>query len=493
MQTCEETLGKALGSCRDTGWLLVQILRHLGLAARFVSGYLVQLTADVKALDGPSGPTADFTDLHAWAEVYVPGRRLDRARSHLRSVRRRGAHSARLHARSRRAPRRSPALAEPAEVDFSLRESRCGASTRIRASPSRTPTSSGQAIDALGHAIDADLAAHDVRLTMGGEPTFVLDRRHGRRGVEHRCRSGRPSAGSPAICCGACTQRFAPGGAAALRAGQVVSRASRCRAGRCRASGAPTAGRSGTTRACSPTRRSHDGTTADARARASSRRWRCGSASPPELAIPGYEDAFYYLWKEGTLPVNVDPLRGDLDDPAERRRLADAADARSRHRHRLRPAAALAPIAAATRGGWQSSRWVFRRARMYLVPGDSPMGYRLPLDSLPWVPPEQRDTHSDRSLLRAACRRSATFTARWPSRYSRAAPAAVVRGFAGASARAADVRDGAWRMRCAPRSASSRATAGCYVFLPPLTHLEHYLDLLACIEATAARAAHAGA
>ena len=67
IQSCEETLDRHMGSCRDSAWLFVQIARHLGLAARFVSGYLIQLKSET------GDPAADSADLHAWAEVYLPG------------------------------------------------------------------------------------------------------------------------------------------------------------------------------------------------------------------------------------------------------------------------------------------------------------------------------------------------------------------------------------------------------------------------------------
>ncbi len=172
VQTPEETLEKRSGSCRDSSWLLVQILRNLGLAARFVSGYLLQLTPDVKSLDGPSGTDHDFTDLHAWCEVLSARRRLGRVRSDLRP-----AHAGKGISRCARRPSPNPprrflARSDPCEVEFKheMRVSRIFETPRVTWPYS---DDNWELVDKLGEQIDARLKANDVRLTMGGEPTFV--------------------------------------------------------------------------------------------------------------------------------------------------------------------------------------------------------------------------------------------------------------------------------------------------------------------------------
>jgi transglutaminase-like putative cysteine protease len=497
VQTCEQTLSLARGSCRDTGWLLVQILRHLGLAARFASGYLVQLTADVTALDGPAGPSADFTDLHAWAEVFVPGAGwigLDPTS---------GLFAGEGHIPLACTPDPSSAAAvtgatDECEVEFTYHNR----VRRVREDPRVTkPYSEEQwrAIDALGERVDADLAAADVRLTMGGEPTFVsvsdMD-----ADEWNIAALGPTKRGLAGTLLRALSTRFASG--AALHYGQGKWYPGEA---------LPRWALSAFWREDGYALWNDAALLADESKPtpnygiADAERFICALAVQlglaPDLAVAGYEDTFYYLWKEGTLPVNVDPLQSDLDDPEERRRLTALL---SRGLGTATGYALPLRWRGADGGGhWCSMHWTFRRSRMFLLPGSSAMGYRLPLDSLPWVEPTLRELEFERDhfeprsslpvpRLQSPSDAGAAEAARCEADNLRPGDGAPGSAHSGAGARSRDAAPSPSSAIAASVEEYTR-TALCveprdgrlYVFLPPLTHLEHYVDLLTRLEATA--------
>ncbi|MGZ0078543.1 transglutaminase family protein [Methylomonas sp. YC3] len=474
VQSCEETLEKKLGSCRDSGWLLVQVLRHMGLAARFVSGYLVQLVADVKSLDGPSGTDHDFTDLHAWAEVYIPGAGwigmdptsgLFAGEGHIPLA---------CTADYVSAAPVSGGFIGKAETtfDFSNRVSRIHEDPRVT-----KPYTDRQwaDIERLGEKVDAELKAGDVRLTMGGEPTFVsIDNMDAPEwntdadGEEKRKLAGKLVR--------RLRDSFAPGGLLYFGQGKWYPGEPLPRwqlACFWRKDGKPI-WKNPALLADETRDYGFDLKHADAFIRDLVKR--LGVAD--EFILPGFEDPLYYLLQEGLVPKNLDPLLVDLKDDLERQRLAKLLS-----EDLGAPVGYVLPLHWSYQAGsWNSSAWEFRRGAMFLVPGDSAMGLRLPLNSLPWVPFEKRDHPHERSLYEPV-EPLGDIDSEVSRRYSQMAK----QGLHPTEMDAADderPHDPEW----VPHTALSvQAREGrLFVFVPPTTELEHYLDIIASVEATAA-------
>jgi uncharacterized protein (DUF2126 family)/transglutaminase-like putative cysteine protease len=476
VQTCEETLERAIGSCRDSGWLLVQILRHLGLAARFVSGYLIQLTADEKSLDGPSGPEADFTDLHAWAEVYLPGAGwvgLDPTS---------GLFAGEGHIPLACTPHPSSAApvtgaTDKCEVTFEF----ANHVERIHEDPRVTkPYSDSQwaRIDALGNQVDADLLEGDVRLTMGGEPTFVsIDDMEGAEWNTRADGAHKRQLANTLI--RRLREAFSRGGLLHFGQGKWYpgEQLPRWSYG-CfwRKDGVPIWRDSAL---LADVAKDYAMTHKHAEQFASRLARRLGI--DPQLLVPGYEDIFYYLWKEGTLPENIDPLKADLKDPLERRYLAQLLD-----KGLDKPTGYTLPLYwDMSCGGWCSSPWTFRRDQMFLIPGGSSMGLRLPLDSLPWVAPEKRQIQPGHNLF-GELPPLADYHGEIAKRFSHIEETVPVHPELQEQPVADEQRSG--ELDVVPHTALCvEARDGrLHVFMAPLTMLEHYLDLVAAVEATAA-------
>ncbi|MDP4626501.1 MAG: transglutaminase family protein [Akkermansiaceae bacterium] len=381
VQTPEETLEKGSGSCRDSAWMLVNVLRGMGLAARFASGYLIQLKADVESLDGPSGSEVDFTDLHAWTEVYLPGAGwigLDATSGLL-------AGEGHIPLACSPSPVGAAAISGGTSKCESTMEHEMGV-RRIYESPRTTlPYTEDQwaKIDAMGRDIDADMKAMDVRLTMGGEPTFIsMDDFDGAEwNTAAQGPMKRPLSDKLIK---KLHGHFAPGGLLFYGQGKWYpgEQLPRWSLG-CywRKDGQPI-----WDDVSLIADESKDYGYGPEEAAKFSKALAGGFGVDEKFLIESYEDAFYYMWKERRLPSNVDPLKSNLKNKLERDRLA-----RIFEEGLNKVTGYVLPLKKLTVDGakkWTSGPWFLRDETLFLLPGDSPMGYRLPLDSLPWVKKE---------------------------------------------------------------------------------------------------------
>jgi uncharacterized protein (DUF2126 family)/transglutaminase-like putative cysteine protease len=433
VQTCEQTLEARTGSCRDSAWLLVQTLRHLGIAARFVSGYLIQLAADESTSEGPSDPQADSADLHAWAEAFLPGAGwigfdptsgLFAGEGHIPLVCTPNA--------SQAAP--IGGTVEPANVDFSYSMSIRRLNDPPR--PSRPFTEENWVqVEQLAHSVDADLKAQDVRLTMGGEPTFVgIDEPESPQWNIDALGPIKRSRGLALI--QGLRGRTAPG--AMLHYGQG--------------------------------------------------KWYPGEPLP-RWALSCY-------WRSDGIPVweNVDLIAREDQDygfgAADALRFTEALTRRLQvssenllpaynvEAESPEPAGYILPIRRRQPSGllsWSSQLWFPRPKRLLLTPGDSPIGYRIPTASMPWVAPDELEYEFE----------AAPFADRvkLPSSPARRMDLFEIHPTADPLPALSSIAETALEL-IRPSLCVQAREGRLHVFLPYASRLADYLDLVAAVEDT---------
>ncbi|WP_019604751.1 DUF2126 domain-containing protein [Teredinibacter turnerae] len=471
VQEPEDTLEKALGSCRDTGWLMVQLLRHLGLAARFASGYLVQLKPDTKSLDGPSGTEHDFTDLHAWCEVYLPGAGwvgLDPTS---------GLFASEGHIPLACTP--DPVSAAPisgftdkCEVEFNYENE----VARILEDPRVTKPYTDdqwQEVLALGRAVDDELNQNDVRLTMGGEPTFVsIDDMESAQWNTAALGADKLRLAKNLLL--RLREHFAPNGMLHYGQGKWYpgEELPRWALGLFWRKDGESLWSNPKTLARVDKSYGHDVKTAQQFALALTELLGLNH----DFAQPVFEDSLHYLLQEQSLPANIDAEAGEaMKSSLSRKRLM-----RLLEKGFDKPAGFVLPLGWNWNGGgWFSSKWEMRRERIVAIPGDSPLGLRLPLESLPWVEKKDRepDLEYDPFAPRAPLSKPGDMTfvappqAQSPQKKLKKAPGsdAVTEYF--------DV----FRTALCFEAREGRL----HLFLPPLQILDAYVNLIAAISTVA--------